>query len=190
MPKWWSTNWSHIIACVRSHNEIRKKMLQSRNLSFIYVLYVDCWCMFHFWWTECLLLRKCDCILRWLWVGGYNAMTATFCKCQYCMITIKTVLYANIFIFFGGGEQLWFSFTQTCQISVPAEIGRVSQLFCWGIAPHNMEVSSYSTSTSTKNISEFWSFLGLLNYYSKFIVSLSNLIFPLNHLLKADSLWW
>ena len=40
-----------------------------------------------------------------------------------------------------------------------------------------------------KNIQELRSFLGLLNYYSKFIANLSTIIHPLNELLEHSKQW-
>ena len=40
-----------------------------------------------------------------------------------------------------------------------------------------------------KNIQELRSFLGLLNYYAKFIPSLASLLHPLNDLLRKDYKW-
>ena len=40
-----------------------------------------------------------------------------------------------------------------------------------------------------KNFSELRSFLGVLNYYTKFNANLSTLVYPFNQLLKMDSLW-
>ena len=40
-----------------------------------------------------------------------------------------------------------------------------------------------------QNVSELRSFLGLVNYYGKFVPNLSTLLHPLNHLLKADVKW-
>ena len=40
-----------------------------------------------------------------------------------------------------------------------------------------------------KNVSELRSFLGLVNYYGKFVPSLSTLWHPLNHILKVDVKW-
>ena len=40
-----------------------------------------------------------------------------------------------------------------------------------------------------KNIQELRFFLGLLNYYAKFIPNLASLLYPLNQLLKKDCKW-
>ena len=39
------------------------------------------------------------------------------------------------------------------------------------------------------NTSELRSFLGLVNYYGKFVPDLSTVLHPLNHLLKAGVRW-
>jgi len=39
------------------------------------------------------------------------------------------------------------------------------------------------------NLQELRSFLGLLNYYGKFILNLATIIYPLNELLQTDRKW-
>ena len=39
------------------------------------------------------------------------------------------------------------------------------------------------------NVQELHSFLGLLNYYAKFISNLSSILHPLNNLLRANQRW-
>ena len=40
-----------------------------------------------------------------------------------------------------------------------------------------------------KNLQQLRSFLGLLNYYGKFIPNLASIVYPLNHLLQKDAKW-
>ena len=40
-----------------------------------------------------------------------------------------------------------------------------------------------------KNLAELRSFLGLLNYYGRFIPNLSTLLYPLNELLRKETAW-
>ena len=40
-----------------------------------------------------------------------------------------------------------------------------------------------------KNLAELQSFLGLLNYYGRFILNLSTLLHPLNELLRKETAW-
>ena len=42
---------------------------------------------------------------------------------------------------------------------------------------------------SPKNVAELRSFLGLLNYYGRFIPNLSSLLHPLNSLLRHNTTW-
>ena len=69
-------------------------------------------------------------------------------------------------------------------MSIPPIIIRVSWLFC-----RCRGVAAIVQAPRPKNVSELQSFLGMLNYYGKFIANLSTLIHPCNHLQKADSPW-
>ncbi len=40
-----------------------------------------------------------------------------------------------------------------------------------------------------RNVQELRSFLGLLNYYGKFIPNLASILSPLNHLLQTKHRW-
>ena len=40
-----------------------------------------------------------------------------------------------------------------------------------------------------RNLQQLRSFLGLLNYYGKFIPNLASIVHPLNHLLQKDAKW-
>ena len=42
---------------------------------------------------------------------------------------------------------------------------------------------------SPRNVQELWSFLGLVNYYSKFIPNLATVLHPLNQLLRQNCRW-
>ena len=58
-----------------------------------------------------------------------------------------------------------------------------------GIRPLPSKVTAIVKAPAPTNLQELRSFLGLLNYYGKFIPNLSTLIHPLNQLLQADRKW-
>ncbi len=58
-----------------------------------------------------------------------------------------------------------------------------------GIRPHPEKVEAITNAPAPKNVQELRSFLGLLNYYRKFIPNLSEMLHPLNQLLKDKQKW-
>jgi len=58
-----------------------------------------------------------------------------------------------------------------------------------GIHAAQNKLTAIVQAPSPSNIQELRSFLGLLNYYGKFISNLSTLLHPLNALLRKDSKW-
>ena len=58
-----------------------------------------------------------------------------------------------------------------------------------GIRPLPNKVAAIDKAPAPTNIKELRSFLGLLNYYGKFIPNLSTIIHPLNELLQTDRRW-
>ena len=58
-----------------------------------------------------------------------------------------------------------------------------------GIHPTAEKLEAIKQAPSPTNITELRSFLGLLNYYGKFIPKISNLLYPLNELLRKDVRW-
>ena len=60
------------------------------------------------------------------------------------------------------------------------------QIDAQGLHPTKDKLSAIRDAPAPPNITELRSFLGLLNYYGKFIQNLSTLIHPLNHLLQKD----
>ena len=58
-----------------------------------------------------------------------------------------------------------------------------------GIRPMPDKIDAVINAPPPKNVSELRSFLGLVNYYGKFVPNLSTLLHPLNHLLKVDVKW-
>ena len=55
-----------------------------------------------------------------------------------------------------------------------------------GLHPTDDKLSAIQDAPAPRNVTELRSFLGLLNYYGKFIQNLSTLIHPLNQLLQKD----
>ena len=58
-----------------------------------------------------------------------------------------------------------------------------------GVHPLPNKVTAIEKAPAPKNTQELRSFLGLLNYYGKFIPNLSTLLHPLNALLQAETKW-
>ena len=58
-----------------------------------------------------------------------------------------------------------------------------------GVQPLRSKVAAIEQAPTPTNIQELRSFLGLLNYYGKFIPNLSTILHPLNALLRADQKW-
>ena len=58
-----------------------------------------------------------------------------------------------------------------------------------GLHPSEEKVRAIKQAPHPRNVTELKSFLGLLNYYSKFLPHLSTLLSPLYHLLRKDGNW-
>ena len=58
-----------------------------------------------------------------------------------------------------------------------------------GLHPTNDKVRAIKSAPRPENISQLRSYLGLLNFYRKFIRSAANLLEPLNRLLKSSTKW-
>lgn len=58
-----------------------------------------------------------------------------------------------------------------------------------GLHATDDKLKAITEAPSPKNIQELRSFLGLINYYGRFIPNLSSLLHPLNQLLKRESPW-
>jgi len=58
-----------------------------------------------------------------------------------------------------------------------------------GVHPQENKCRAIWDAPKPGNVSELKSFLGLLNYYNKFIPKFTDIIFPLNELLKKDKKW-
>ena len=58
-----------------------------------------------------------------------------------------------------------------------------------GLHPTDEKVEAIVKAPEPKNVSELRAFLGLINYYGKFLKNLSSLLHPLNELLQKDKSW-
>ena len=58
-----------------------------------------------------------------------------------------------------------------------------------GIHTSDRKIKAILQARAPQNMSELRSFLGLINYYSKFILNLSSLLHPLHQLLQAGAPW-
>ena len=58
-----------------------------------------------------------------------------------------------------------------------------------GIHTSSSKVSAIVEAPEPQNVQELRSFLGLLNYYSKFIPNHASIVHPLNQLLQHDMKW-
>ena len=58
-----------------------------------------------------------------------------------------------------------------------------------GIRPTEDKLEAIHRAPMAKNISELRSYLGLVNYYGKFMPNLSQMLEPLNTLLKKGARW-
>ena len=54
---------------------------------------------------------------------------------------------------------------------------------------HSSKIEAITNALESTDVQELQSFLGLLNYYSKFIRNLSSILHPLNQLLKDTQKW-
>ena len=57
------------------------------------------------------------------------------------------------------------------------------------ISPTKEKVHAIVDPPEPQNVSELRSFLGLVNYYGKFLPQLSTLLAPLNELLQKEKKW-
>ena len=58
-----------------------------------------------------------------------------------------------------------------------------------GVHPSPEKVQAVVEAPSPANVTELWSFLGMLQYYGKFLPNLSTLLHPLNNLLREGVSW-
>lgn len=58
-----------------------------------------------------------------------------------------------------------------------------------GINAVKAKVTAVVDSPIPTSVTELKAYLGLLNYYNRFLPNLSTLLAPLHHLLKKDVIW-
>ena len=75
----------------------------------------------------------------------------------------------------------------TCSLELNIYVGH--QISEEGIQPLVSKVSAITKAPTPKDLQQLRSFLGLVNYYGKFISNLATLLQPLNSLLQADTKW-
>ena len=76
-----------------------------------------------------------------------------------------------------------------CEFLLPAIEYLDHQINKNGVQLLPSKVATIEQASTPTNIQELHSFLGLLNYYGKFIPNLSTILHPLNALLQADQKW-
>ena len=60
---------------------------------------------------------------------------------------------------------------------------------CQGLHTLPAKVEAIAQAPEPQNVPQLWSFLGLLNYYGKFVPILATIVHPLNMLLRQDVKW-
>ncbi len=58
-----------------------------------------------------------------------------------------------------------------------------------GLHPTGTKVKAIDEAPEPRNVTEFKAYLGLLNYYNKFLPNLATLLAPLHLLLRKDVQW-
>ena len=58
-----------------------------------------------------------------------------------------------------------------------------------GCRPHPDKISAISSMSRPENVTEVRQFSGMINFLSRYVPNLSNIMAPINHLLKKDSNW-
>ena len=58
-----------------------------------------------------------------------------------------------------------------------------------GIRPTEEKMEAVLEAPQPQNVAELRSYLGLINYYGRFIANLSSILTPLNDLLKKGAVW-
>lgn len=76
-----------------------------------------------------------------------------------------------------------------CMFQAPSVTYLGHKISAEGLSPVEEKVRAIKEAPSPKNVSELRSFLGLVNYYGKFLPDLSTTLAPLYQLLHKDSVW-
>ena len=58
-----------------------------------------------------------------------------------------------------------------------------------GLHPTESKVKAVKEAPNPQNVSELWSFLGLINYYQKFLPNISSALHPLHRLTTKGATW-
>ena len=58
-----------------------------------------------------------------------------------------------------------------------------------GIQPLDGKVDPITNAPAPKNVSQLKSFLGMINYYQKFLPNMSSMLAPFNELLREETRW-
>ncbi|XP_039862929.1 uncharacterized protein LOC120718450 [Simochromis diagramma] len=76
-----------------------------------------------------------------------------------------------------------------CVFQAPSVTYLGHRISAQGLSPLEEKVRAVKEAPSPKNVAELRSFLGLVNYYGKFLPDLSSMLAPLDGLLHKDSQW-
>ena len=78
---------------------------------------------------------------------------------------------------------------EKCAIGVPEVVYLGYTITKEGLLPTTTKVDAIAKAPAPKDITQLRSYLGLLNFYRKFIPRAATMLEPLNRLLKADTKW-
>ena len=76
-----------------------------------------------------------------------------------------------------------------CRFLQPSVIFLGHRIDAKGIHPTQEKLKAMIEAPAPKNVQELRSFLGLINYYGKFIQNAGTILAPLNDLLRKDAKW-
>ena len=76
-----------------------------------------------------------------------------------------------------------------CRFFHPSVIFLGHRLDASGIHPTEEKLKAIVDASTPKNVQELCSFLGLINYYGKFIPNAATILAPLNELLHKEAEW-
>ena len=76
-----------------------------------------------------------------------------------------------------------------CEFMLPSVEYLGHRISADGLQPTDCKVKALKEAPTPNNVSQLKSFLGLLNYYGKFVPSLSTLLAPLHRLLEKRTAW-
>ena len=76
-----------------------------------------------------------------------------------------------------------------CRFLQPSVVFLGHRIDSDGIHPTDEKLAAITQAPAPENLQELRSFLGLINYYGKFIPNAATLLAPLNELLRKDAKW-